>query len=108
MLFVMPRFIYNRCEWGRKRAAEVTEGKWSLLFCVEAANDTLMNLGDRRSPSESHTTAPTQFMSLFIVPHFFTFLFSVSAHRVPSTHTYTSSPYVVSSSSLWPELSHTH
>lgn len=88
-------------------------------FAVEAADDTLMNLDHRRSPTQSyiHTSTHTIYVTLLIAPLLFSnttlcshfqCVHTHSQHTHTRTHKDTISPDVLSSSLLWAELSHSH
>lgn len=70
MLFFFLQLSSYSADAGGKKVEERERGPY--YFSVEAADDTLMNLGRHRSPTHSHihTPAPTQFMSLFLLLHF--------------------------------------
>lgn len=97
-------------ESGRKRETG------PYYFGVEAADDTLMNLDHRCSPTQSyiHTSTHTIYATLLITLLLFptaalcSHFQRVRIHSRARTHTHAPSPDVLSSSLLWAELSHSH
>lgn len=93
------------------------KGEWDpYYFGVEAADDTLMNLDHRCSPTQSyehtstHTIYATRLIALllFSATNLCCHFQSVHIHGRACAHMHTPSPDVLSSSLLWAELSHSH